>query len=301
MIGFLRDLRLVPIVLVATIALFALKTAGLVLDGGYLFEDGVSSGTEDGDVTGAIGAGERPGAPAKKPAPAHKPSWAQEMFNYPDVTGSVTAPSPPSPPQEESAPAKPEAVAKPETAGKPETAAKPEAAAKKPSEGTPVPLDSERVASPAERAILESLQKRRTELDARARELDMRESLLQAAEKRLEGRIAELKDLQARVDAAVGQKDEAEQARFKNLVNMYDNMKAKDAAKIFDRLDLKVLVAVATQINPRRMSDILAQMSPDAAERLTVELAARGPKQPPDAAPPQLINLPKIEGKPNPN
>ena len=56
---------------------------------------------------------------------------------------------------------------------------------------------------------------------------------------------------------------------------MYENMKAKDAAKIFDRLEIKILVEVATQINPRRMSDILAQMSPEAAERLTVELAAR--------------------------
>ena len=32
---------------------------------------------------------------------------------------------------------------------------------------------------------------------------------------------------------------------------MYENMKAKDAAKIFDRLDIKVLIEVATQIKPR--------------------------------------------------
>ena len=56
---------------------------------------------------------------------------------------------------------------------------------------------------------------------------------------------------------------------------MYENMKPKDAAKIFDRLDIKILVEVASQIKPRRMSDILAQMSPEAAERLTVELANR--------------------------
>ena len=56
---------------------------------------------------------------------------------------------------------------------------------------------------------------------------------------------------------------------------MYENMKPKDAAKIFDRLDIRVLIEVANQINPRRMSDILAQMSPEAAERLTVELANR--------------------------
>ena len=56
---------------------------------------------------------------------------------------------------------------------------------------------------------------------------------------------------------------------------MYENMKPKDAARIFDRLDMKILVDVSTQMNPRKMSDILAQMSPDAAERLTVRLANR--------------------------
>ena len=56
---------------------------------------------------------------------------------------------------------------------------------------------------------------------------------------------------------------------------MYETMKPKEAAKIFDRLDIKVLLEVASQIKPQRMSEIMAQMTPEAAERLTVELAAR--------------------------
>src|SRR5262249_14191076 len=114
---------------------------------------------------------------------------------------------------------------------------------------TPVPLDRGRPQSPAETALLERLQERRAELDARAKELEMRESLLKAAEKRLEGRIAELKDLEARVNSAVQQRDDSDAARFKNVVTMYENMKAKDAAKIFDRLELKILVEVASLIN----------------------------------------------------
>jgi flagellar motility protein MotE (MotC chaperone) len=86
--------------------------------------------------------------------------------------------------------------------------------------------------------------------------------------------------------------------RFKSIVSMYENMKSKDAARIFDRLDMKILVDVTTQINPRRMSEILGQMSPDAAERLTVELANRANSQPKAQSPDQL---PKIEGKPSEN
>jgi len=132
-------------------------------------------------------------------------------------------------------------------------------------------------------------------LDTRDRDLEMRENLLKAAQMRLEAKVAELKDVEGRINTAMGNRDQAEAQRFKNIVSMYENMKPKDAARIFDRLDLKILVDVSTQMNSRKMSEILAVMSPDAAERLTVELANRAgtPKsQNPD-------QLPKIEGAPN--
>ena len=73
-------------------------------------------------------------------------------------------------------------------------------------------------------------------------------------------------------------------------------MKAKDAARIFDRLELRILVDVASQINPRRMSDILGQMSSEAAERLTVEVANRANGKGESGT--DISNLPKIEGTP---
>jgi flagellar motility protein MotE (MotC chaperone) len=280
MIRFLRDIRLVPIVLFATISLFALKTVGLVLDGRYTLGDLIGRNSSDADITGTIPDAQRSEAPppaeaAPKPA---KQSWAQQMFGYPDITGTVGS-----------------------TEKKDETAAKPAAKPNKPEEPpkgtagwTAVPVEPGKRTSPAEQAILERLHERRSELDARTRELEMRESLLRAAEKRVEGRVAELKDLEQRAGAADQAKQEGEVARFKNLITMYENMKAKDAAKIFDRLEMRILVEVATKLNPRRMSDILAQMTPEAAEKLTVELAARSTNQPRGGA----GALPKIEGKP---
>jgi flagellar motility protein MotE (MotC chaperone) len=289
----LRGVRLVPVVLAATIALFALKALGLVIDGGSLFDNG----RDDTEITGTIAA-PTPGAPLAKPSPAvGKQSWAKEMFNYPGGTGSAGSPASrpepditgsvgetPSPPKEEG--------------GKSEAPATKKVPLEPPPGpgGKAVPLDLERPVSPAERSILESLQKRRAELDARAHELDVREDLLRAAEKRVGGRIDELKDLEARVDAALQQKDEGEAARFKNLVTMYENMKPKDAAKIFDGLDTKVLLDVSKDLNPRKMSDILAQMVPENAQRLTVELAVRSAQK--DLSP---AELPKIQGKPTPN
>jgi flagellar motility protein MotE (MotC chaperone) len=149
------------------------------------------------------------------------------------------------------------------------------------------------VAPRGERAILERLSDRRKQLDERNRELEMRENLLKAAEKRVEARVTELKELEAKVKSALEQRDQDELKRFKGVVTMYENMKPKDAARIFDRLDLKILVDVSTQMKPATMSAILAQMAPDAAERLTVELANRAGGQK------GIDSLPQIEGRPN--
>ena len=158
-----------------------------------------------------------------------------------------------------------------------------------------MPLGADNKLLPAgERAILERLQDRRQQLDARVREMEMRESLLQATEKRLEARLTELKAIEARINAIVQQRDEDELKRFKGIVTMYENMKPKEAARIFDRLDIKILVDVSTQMKPATMSAILAQMSPEAAERLTVELASRAAAQKMQAA----DALPQIQGRP---
>ena len=129
--------------------------------------------------------------------------------------------------------------------------------------------------SASERAILERLQSRRQELEARAREIDIRESLLKSAEKRIESKVEEMKAVESRISTATGQKSETDAARFKGIITMYEGMKPKDAAKVFDRLEMAVLFEIASQIAPRKMSDILGLMSPEAAERLTVEMARR--------------------------
>ena len=140
-----------------------------------------------------------------------------------------------------------------------------------------------RIASAGERAILERLQQRRKQLDKRTRDLEMRENLLKAAEKRVEARVNELKDLEKKVNAATGNRDKTQKQTFKSLVAMYEAMRPKDAARIFDRLEINILVEVAIGMKARSMSAIMAQMTPEAAERLTVELANRataddGPK-----------------------
>ena len=114
----------------------------------------------------------------------------------------------------------------------------------------------------------------------------------QAAEKRIESKVEEMKSLEGKAVTAAGQRNEQESARFKGIITMYEGMKPKDAAKVFDRLEMGVLIEIASQIAPRKMSDILGLMQPEAAERLTVELARRASGDNNKAA-----ELPKIEGR----
>jgi flagellar motility protein MotE (MotC chaperone) len=203
--------------------------------------------------------------------PARVPtnSWVREVYAPGEYTGSVAAPKP---------------------------EAKPDPAPANGAAATAAPVEAVKPAMTAgERAVLESLQQRRQELETRSRELEVRDSLLRAAEKRIEQRLQELKELEARVNGADKKKDEEESAKFKSLVSMYENMKAKDAAKIFDRLDLRILVEVVNAMNARRMSDILGLMTPEAAERLTIEIANRSGAIGKTSAP---AELPKIEGRP---
>jgi flagellar motility protein MotE (MotC chaperone) len=130
-------------------------------------------------------------------------------------------------------------------------------------------------ASTSERALLERLGERRDELQQRAREMDMRERLLEDAERKLEGRINELKTLEEKAEAAATKRGDTEAGALRNLVTMYESMKPKDAAKIFDRLSHDVLVPVVLQMKPAKMAEVLAVMMPEAAEKLTVALATR--------------------------
>jgi flagellar motility protein MotE (MotC chaperone) len=123
--------------------------------------------------------------------------------------------------------------------------------------------------------VLTSLAKRRTQLDGRERDLDMRENLLAATEKRVDSKIDSLKQLQTQIQALLAQRDAADQKQLDSIVKTYSAMRPKDAARIFNSLNEDVLLAVAGQMKPDVLGAILAGMEPEAAQKLTVKLATR--------------------------
>ncbi len=142
------------------------------------------------------------------------------------------------------------------------------------------------------------LGERRGDLDAREKELEMRMALVEAAEKRIEERTAVLKALEAQINALVEEKKSDEKEQFVGIVAMYETMKPKEAATIFNTLDNEVLLRVARAMSPRKMAPILARMDPLKAKSLTTGLARREAE--PTVAPgtvEDLASLPQIVGQ----
>lgn len=127
--------------------------------------------------------------------------------------------------------------------------------------------------SESELDILQSLSKRREDLDQRERNISESAAMLKAAEKEVDRKLAELNTLKAEIEKLLGQQSQMEDARIVSLVKIYEAMKPKEAATIFNTLDPDVLLSVVSRMNERRLSPILASMDPEKARMVTIRLA----------------------------
>lgn len=117
------------------------------------------------------------------------------------------------------------------------------------------------------------LQQRREQLLELEARLAIREAALRAAEADLAAQLDRLEALRGELEELVGLANSEEEERQQQLVKVYESMRAKSAAQIFDRLDLGVLLPVAKRMKEAKMAAILAAMNPDRARVVTSELA----------------------------
>lgn len=148
-----------------------------------------------------------------------------------------------------------------------------------------------------EQALLQRLAERRKELETYEQDLNLRSSLVDAAEKRLEERSQTLQQIEGQISALVDQRKQMEEGQFAGIVAMYETMKPKDAAAIFNTLDIEVLLRVAKMMSPRKMAPILAEMDTQRAQELTVRMAALSDAPIEQMTPANLADLPQIVGQ----
>jgi flagellar motility protein MotE (MotC chaperone) len=123
--------------------------------------------------------------------------------------------------------------------------------------------------------------------------------LLEAAEKRLTERLNQLQSIESQLGGAgaggpaaasvpastpastppttgaaaaapaAGGAPPAANEQMSDLVSLYEGMKPKAAAAVFDKLDTGTLLVLAGHMNPRKLSPIMAAMDPEKASRIT--------------------------------
>jgi flagellar motility protein MotE (MotC chaperone) len=148
----------------------------------------------------------------------------------------------------------------------------------KPPPAAPEPAPAAQPPAPApvsdsERTVLLELRRRREELERRDATIGARESVLIATEQKIDARLKELRDLQSQLAALDAQRQQREEANWQSLVKVYETMKPREAAAIFNDLQMPVLLPLIGHMKEAKAAAVLAAMAPDKAREVTAQLA----------------------------
>lgn len=123
--------------------------------------------------------------------------------------------------------------------------------------------------------LLKHYADRRAELEKAAKDVAMREALLSAAEKRIEQKLKEMEKVRNEIQSLLKMGDERQSQQLESLVKIYETMKPKEAARIFEELELPVLLDVIQKMKETKTAPILAAMDPVKAKEVTSALVER--------------------------
>jgi flagellar motility protein MotE (MotC chaperone) len=105
--------------------------------------------------------------------------------------------------------------------------------------------------------------------------VEAKDGLLKAAEARIDGKIAQLQDLEKNIKGLLSQYDGQKQQELDQLVRIYSAMKPKEAAGIFETLDMPILLSLVQKMKEAKVAPIMALMSPAKATALTEAITSR--------------------------
>jgi len=129
----------------------------------------------------------------------------------------------------------------------------------------------------SEMELLKELAKRREKLEKDKKDLSVREQVLKATENKIDQKVIDLKSLQSQLEDLMKQYEQKENSKILSLVKIYETMKPKDAAKIFNELEMPVLLKVVSNMKEVRVAPVIASMDTVKARELSIELSRQKP------------------------
>ncbi len=113
----------------------------------------------------------------------------------------------------------------------------------------------------------------RDALARRQEDLARKEQDLKALEGEISAKLEKLQVLENRLSIMIKEAEETKDAKFRHLVDVLTNMKAKQAAAVLETLDQKIAVRVLAGMRGRQAGEILTFVHPEKAALLTEALA----------------------------
>lgn len=129
------------------------------------------------------------------------------------------------------------------------------------------PEQPEEAAPPPQNNLTREAMQRRQE------ELARKEQDLRILEKDLDDRLMRLQGLEMRLAAMLREAEEVRSGKFRQIVDVYSNMKARQAAEVLTTLDEKIAVKILSGMRGRQAGEILNFVPPAKAARLSEALA----------------------------
>ena len=112
----------------------------------------------------------------------------------------------------------------------------------------------------------------RQELLAKQEELNRREASLNQLDKDLDAKLAKLHDLEAKLSSMLKDAQDLKDKKMAHLVNVYSNMKAKQAAQVLETLDQDIAVKILAGMQGRQAGEVLTYVTPKKAAKLSEAL-----------------------------
>ena len=118
----------------------------------------------------------------------------------------------------------------------------------------------------------ESLSAKWEEIKQKQVELRRREESLRALERSLDAKLVEQKKIQTSIKKMLEDANVLKDKKIKHLIEVYSNMKAKQAALVLETLDEEIAVKILSGMRGRKAGEILSFVKPEKAALLSERL-----------------------------
>ena len=134
--------------------------------------------------------------------------------------------------------------------------------------------------APDVQVLLTELLRREEALKKREAALQDQEKALEIAGKAIETRLVALEEAEDALRETLSIADKAAESDLARLTDVYQNMKPKDAAALFETMDPGFAAGFLSRMPPDAAANVLAGLSPEAAYTISVVMAGRNASAP---------------------